>query len=112
VNRHDRRKWAAARRTAKIIKSAGLAPTHWFWVGAGDPPAFDKDRVADYVLNQRLRGQEGTCRFHIVNSTTGQAIYFAAAHADGELLITVCETEEQAVAVYARIKPPDAEPLS
>jgi len=111
MNRHERRKLAAARRTAQIIKSAGLAPTHWFRVGPGDPPTFDKDAIADFALNKRLRGREGTCRFHAINTTTGKTLHFAAAYAGGELMITVCDTDETAKAVYARIKPADAQPL-
>jgi hypothetical protein len=115
MNRHDRRKdaarqrlLAAARRTAKIIKSTGLAPTTWFWVGESGPPAFDKGRIADFVLNKRLRQQEGTCRFHVVNTTTGKELHFAATYADGELVITVCDSEETAKAVYRSLKPEDA----
>jgi hypothetical protein len=83
------------------------------WVGEAEaPPEFDKDRIADYVLNKKLQGKDGTARFHIVNPVTGREIHFAALLADGELLVTICDTAARAKGVYAKLKPPGAVPIT
>lgn len=111
MNRRDRRKLAAAQRTAKIIKGAGMVPTHWLWIGeAKNPPTFNKDQVADYVLNKKLLQRDGTSRFHIMKPD-GSTVHFVAVLTEGDMVITICETEKIARDVYAKVKPTDATPI-